>query len=213
LSREEAQTKSETRNCVRLGETVILGKCGEYLVKGVTEVKVDPNEEFIFIAENTNLERRNVVLANGIFRGCQINEGYVMLQMISPIFDNIKIFQGTRLGIFEQIKNREICLLDEDRDKSSAAVIEDILGTHKPFLSSENYQLLSSVLLEFKEVFSKGSTDLGCAAGFSHDIVTGSAPPVMSYRNSRVELNLEDKVEELIKKLKSKGILRNSISP
>jgi hypothetical protein len=99
--------------------------------------------------------------------------------------------------------------------KSPELSEEDFLNLFKldfSCASTDEMVTLKKLLIEFKDIFSKSSLDIGSCNMGSHDIVTGNAVPVYQ-RPYRTPHALRETAEDMIKDMLDNNIIEESNSP
>ena len=70
---------------------------------------------------------------------------------------------------------------------------------------------MRSLLIQFQDTFSRGSTDLGCFSEIKHCINTGDEPPVKQALR-RTPIGFENKEEDNLKLMLETGVITKSSS-
>ncbi|MEL7309029.1 MAG: reverse transcriptase family protein, partial [Pseudomonadota bacterium] len=136
----------------------------------------------------------------------------LMIRVINPILKRNTLYKGTKLGRLVNFEEERVFMFDNVREKSNDDVVNEILSLHKGCLSSEEYASLENVLIEYKSIFSRSSTDVGLIKGFKHQIETNNHKPI-SLNPRRVPVNVQTKVDNLVNDLEEKGIIVKTVSP
>ena len=194
----------------RCFDTVKLRKAGEYVIRG----KVDIKEGIVGLFEPAVMKDGDALFGSGLVE--TDIRGLVPIR-IWTFEDGVRLKKGSVIGNFSicQQKNGNenlVCGLSapnlDDRWKLLAPKFEDRL---KQLPCSER-QALKPLLKDFSDIFSVDKNDIGLTHLVAHEIDTGGERPIVC-QHRRVPIHLEDKVENLIKDLESKGIIRPSESP
>ena len=91
------------------------------------------------------------------------------------------------------------------------AYLTDLFETSKINLSASDQMKLKELLIEFKDVFSKGDDDLGCFTEMRFQINTSDAAPV-KHKLRRTPIGFEKEEEAHLNKMLENGIIRKSTS-
>ena len=214
---------------VRCFDTVRLNKAGEYIIRGCIElnegiegvfeplIKKDANCE----KEEANNERIAWITASGVVR---VDSRKHIPIRIWTFEDNVKLTKGMQIGYFSIFSQKEvqnetgeesrINLLSQMNNQKEERwnILEPKFREQLGQLSKTENQVITPLLQEFVDIFSVDKNDIGLTNIVQHEIDTGTERPIACpYR--RVPMQLEDKVEEMIHSLESKGIIRPSESP
>ncbi len=211
IAPEEAQLRHVS--CVTLSETVHFNQSSKVILPCVIQ---NPNVEegdYIFTPNNEKLSMKNMVAAHLVVSVDQ--NSCVPIQIVC--FDgNSTIYKGTNLGTISKLTDVEnMRSLQLDGPKESELSLVDFLKFHVDQginRSEQNTKLMTDILTEYFDIFSKHKMDLGYSNVTEHHIDTGQHAPVQ-IRPRRVPLAVENKVSDLIKGLEAQGIIRKSESP
>lgn len=218
MSRDLAVQPDKTAHqCVNVyvDETVVLEKCGEYLLRGrVAQKSVQACNDisYLYTSDRNRLSKRNILAAEALYNGSSLSSGYVMIRIINPLKQPNIIYKGTKLGKLEVLEVNDLYVIDNGCEKKNLEIIDDIIRVHSKSLSTVEIQSLSKLITKFQSIFSKSSTDVGLIKGYQHVIDTKTHRPV-SMNPRRVPVHLESKVDELIEDLEKKHIIEKIESP
>ncbi len=218
MSRDLAVHQEKTARCMEviLDETIVLEECGEYLIRGKICCKTGElrrnDHDVLFMSNRDKLSRKNILAADALYETSNLSNGYLMIRVINPILKRNIIYKGTKLGKLTDYRDERVFMFDNVCEKNNDDVVNEILTLHAGCLSSEEYSSLKDVLIEYKAIFSRSSTDVGLVKGFKHQIVTNEHKPI-SLNPRRVPINVQPKVDDLVNDLENKGIIMKTISP
>ena len=230
MSREQAkspverktQNDVEDKNNVQVQcfDTVKLAKAGEYIIRGHVDFK--EGFEGIFVPNNNDsciVHKENLLLASGIVR---VDERGIIPIRIWTFGDGVRLKRGMNLGNLSsccQISKKYKSVDDAGVRNLTKVCNEDRWKVLKPKFDAQLNQLADAeknmiipLLREFADIFSIDKNDIGLSDVVHHEIDTGSERPIACPWR-RVPIPLEDKVDEMIHDLVSKGIIRPSESP
>ena len=213
LSRDLAIDK-ETAHCeVIADEDVVFPKCGEYLVRGRITMKVNTEDDVVFIADRFRLSKRNILAADVLYAGLHLVNNVVMVRVINPMVCGNVLYKGTKMGRFQVVpKIQEINVLDNVQMKENNEVVKEILDRHIHLIGKNEYEKLKTILFYFKSIFSRASTDVGQIKDCQHEIDTGNHPPI-ALNPRRIPMHVETKVDRLISDLQKKKVVTKISSP
>ena len=216
MSRDLAEDEEKAaQHCIDviLDQTVVMEGCGEFMIRCKVPDFVELKQQIsvLFISDRDKLSRRNILAADALYNTSKISKDFLMVRVINPILCRNIIYKGTKLGRLVEIKEDAVMMFDNDNNKSSNEIVEEILKVHRLFLSDEEYISLRTIMNEYKTIFSRSSTDVGLIKGFKHKIETNSHKPI-SLNPRKVPIHLQDKVDALVDELEKKGIVEKSVS-
>ena len=183
------------------------------MVQGKLTSDVDMDKDILFTSDRFRLAKKNILAADAIYQGSNVEENVVMIRIINPMVKNNILYKGTKLGRMTEVTmNETVNMLDNKECMESDDVIKQILLRHESHLSKVEMRELQLILHDFKNIFSRSATDVGLIKGYKHDINTGNTPPIAS-NPRRVPMHMEGKVDKLIGDLEEKGIIKKTSSP
>lgn len=216
MSRDLAENYDKTAQYVDVivDETVVLDKCGEYILRGKINKKCEckDNENYLYISDRNRLSKRNILAAEALYNGKLISSGYIMVRIINPIKQQNIIYKGTKLGKLEPLSTKNVSVIDNGSKTNSSEVISDIMKAHSDWLTENELRSLKMIMTKFRSIFSRSSTDVGLIKGYEHVIDTKLHRPI-AMNPRRVPVNLEDKVDALVNDLEKKDIIEKVESP
>ncbi|MEL7308678.1 MAG: reverse transcriptase family protein, partial [Pseudomonadota bacterium] len=216
MSRDLAENYDKTAQYVDVivDETVVLDKCGEYILRGKINKKCEckDNENYLYISDRNRLSKRNILAAEALYNGKLISSGYIMVRIINPIKQQNIIYKGTKLGKLEPLSTKNVSVIDNGSKTNSSEVISDIMKAHSDWLTKNELRSLKMIMTKFRSIFSRSSTDVGLIKGYEHVIDTKLHRPI-AMNPRRVPVNLEDKVDALVNDLEKKDIIEKVESP
>ena len=158
--------------------------------------------------------------------------------LINLGYQELKLQQGVVLGHFQKAPSEEIIITQEDifgvnmeESWEPEEIEEEVLkGDKKGFITSpadidprepnklrdaevtpQHREAFEDLCLEFKDIFSKDSADLGKTPLLKMDIPTGDSPPI-TQRAYTLALKHVQWVQEEIEILEKAGIIAKSVS-
>jgi hypothetical protein len=198
---------------VLIEENVVLGKCGEYMIKCKLSEEISIDEDVMFSADRYRLSKKHVAAADALYRGNQLNNRNIMIRVINPMTEHNILYKGTKLGQMKRIPQDQcVNMFDNNDGITSNQVIREILKAHENEIGKEEYKDLENILHRYKRIFSCSSTDVGRITIQKHQIETGDHQPI-ALNPRRVPKHLEDKVDDLVKDLEEKRIITPVVSP
>ena len=196
-----------------LFDNIKLRKAGEYLVRGIVE-NAPFNEGFFEPCRNLSANSAHdahVVAATSIVRRDERN--LVPIRILT-LRDNVNLKKGYAIGSISALNTsgceniRTILLNKEERWQA----LEVKFAKHFPLMSESCKKKMVPLLHEFADIFSVSKSDIGLTDMVTHEIDTGNEYPICTpYR--RIPMALEDKVDDMVKEMEGKGIVRPSVSP
>ena len=210
---ERKMSEVESDFSVCFFDTINLPAAGEYFVRGQISNNYHCNDSGIFEPIRGHDNEDNYMIAT-----CMVNadERRLIPIRLLTFRDNVRISKGTKIGIFSRCESesKSVKVNKISGDKQSRwKILEEKFIPHLRHLSNssnERKQLLK-LLEEFSDIFSISRDDIGETKVVSHAIDTEDATPIRCSQR-RVPIALEEKVDEMIKELANKGIIRPSDS-
>ena len=196
-------------------KTVFFDSVGEYFVECILEnsFNVDYNNDFIFNPDYSKLLKRSLMAASALYSGKRIQSGYIPVKIVCAQEGKYTLFKNTCIGTLECKNSFDIvCNIENDESKSYDEIVKEILSSHHSNLEREELDMLKIILIKYKELFSRCSTDIGTIKGIKHVINTGNNLPI-AQPSRRIPMHLEDKVENLIEEMLQKDIIQKAESP
>lgn len=218
MSKPNGNASDNNIHAVYLVDDVSLDSSSEYIVRAALKYSQELSSYHngaIFYPNRHNLAEKGIVAASSLVSISE--ELFIPVRVLVVEGDNAKLFRGTHLGWIESAdpleiqyskSDEKICTLDNLTREQFLSKFHNSLSTIPTHFKSQ----MEGILLEYSDVFSKHSMDLGKSAVVTHAIHTGNNPPV-AFRSRRVPLALEDKVEEVITDLLDNNIIQPSTSP
>ena len=212
------QCKKETAHCktvhslrLFLNDNIVLQPHCEYFIRAFSENDNVKDKDFLFIPYQGNLDRYAVLAADGLVS----NVKNIFPIRIYNTSDNVlKLHKNTHLGWLQEVSKNEntgqISMLrmlpTEFRNK-----IDFIKSFNIEWSDSKVKDNFCEILWQYRDIFSKNKTDLGCTE-IKHKINTGNHPP-LALKQRRVPLELEKEVDKQVQQMLDAGIIRESKSP
>ncbi len=150
----------------------------------------------------------------------------VPVRLFNPLDKTITIHQNATMGILSDVEEIR-AKPDTTTDDSNNISMEEPLNPVKPIipehltelydrsskeLSEDEKDLLGQLLVDYSDIFSTGSSDIGRTDWVKHDIDTGDEPPFRQ-RPRRLPIMQQEALKEQIEDLKSRGLIRESTGP
>lgn len=215
MSQTSVRDNEEAQYMVTVAETVVMEGRGEFMVKGAVAGSLSESGEFLFSACKENLAKRGITAANSLHEIGSANN-HLLIRVINPAPTDKRLYRGTVLGYLEKLVSTDdsqvVFNLDNSTQCTPEEVVEQIISEHREILNQSEIESLTEMLYKFRGVFSRSSTDVGCARDYHHNVDTGQCPPVAAAPR-RVERHVENEVENLVGNLKKKGIITPCHSP
>lgn len=171
--------------------------------------------DVLFIPDYNKLYKNGISAVSAIYDLKRIKNGHIPIRIVNPINCKKTLYSGMSLGklvlLSDVMQVESNNNLESDGLKPKEDILKEMIDNHKHMLTNKELSELIPILNEFGELFSRSSTDLGCIKGFKHRIYTNHHPIAIPSR--KVAIHLEDKVENLIKDLLKKDIIKESTSP
>lgn len=152
-----------------------------------------------------------------------VQDGLVIVPVLNLSKRHVTLKAGCTIACAEIAAASSIKQISTETDKDSSAAEFLHLGSTMPNhlrtlfensiknLSTEEAIALSSLLVEFQDVFAKTDTDLGCLKGVEHEIDTGNANPIKQ-RMRRTPIGFESEEDKHLQSMLDNGIIRPSFS-
>ena len=154
----------------------------------------------------------SIMVARGLSRAQ--SDGAVVLQMVNIGPETVTLYKGTRVAVFSP-RNHVMVLGEEGgvkagggRTNSNGPVPVDLSRSN---LSGEQKIRLGNLLEQFRELFVSDDHALGKTAMVTHKIKTMGHPIQQPLR--RLPESLKTVVQQELKSMQSKGVIRPSCSP
>lgn len=138
-------------------------------------------------------------------------DGYIYIRLINLDNKQKWLPGGLKLGHLEPVLEN-VFARQTNIEKRSTLSFEDIVKMHVNGLNKEESEILSTVLEEFKDIFSYSKMDLGVYSDIKHTINTSTNHPI-AIPPRRIPMAVEDEVERHIDELLENNIIRESDSP
>ena len=197
---------------VSLFDNLKLAKSGEYLIRGV--VNNFPCVEGVFEPKHCSSIHSAYgacVAATGIVR---LDERNLIPIRVVTLEDNVHLKKGFTIGtlrVLECDESMNLRGISLEKDKRWELLEPKFTNKLTSMPISQQKELLP-LLKEFSDIFSISKSDIGLTGMVTHEIDTGDEKPICTpYR--RIPLALEEKVDDMVKELQTKGIIRPSLSP
>ena len=205
---------------VCLNDTVTLKPNAEYFLRGsVKRTELNNNDDWIFMPYKDKMAEKYLAFTTSIV---SLRDNTIPLRVINLREEPCTIYKGTTVGQVESINyygtNREnIRLMEPQQQNSSNSSFEHLKNIEKRILENKNMtkdqqSKLCNLIRSFSDIFSINNLDIGCCKVVQHEINTETEQPIHQ-QIRRVPLGLEDKVDNLVTDLLSKGIIKPSESP
>ncbi|KAL5010990.1 hypothetical protein ScPMuIL_013295, partial [Solemya velum] len=153
------------------------------------------------IEGNSTWELDNsIVIARVLVRANEL--GQVPIQVMNPTNDTLTISKKSVLGSFAKVQDREVNI---------AGKVGHKLPELPEHLNSEQHDQLSGLLTRYSDVYSDGTTTLGCTQVVVYEIDTGNAKP-MKLPGRRLPHHKEEIVREKLGEMLNDGTIEPSSS-
>lgn len=179
-------------------EVIIRGVCKEPPIKGAIGL----------LEPSVNLAQRHDVIAA---RSVAYASHSIPVRLMNPGNKTITLYKGTILGTFEP------CVVKEQANQpvEVSATTKCSVGSNLfdlRTMAPGDRSLLSPLLDEFSDVFSRGPDDIGRTNLVYHKIITRDAVPIRQPPR-RVPIHRREQVGEMIKSMQKNRIIVPSESP
>ena len=188
-------------------ESIVIGKV---LINGDTDLS---NQCSFLFCPNNVFVHENVVLAHELVNSTQRN--FLPIRLLNMSNNNLTLTKNTLLGFVEPIlenAHHRSFVLGEVKNTMETKDLIDYHTNEKYNRSKEENALITKLLNDYNEVFSKNKMDIGKTDVVKHQIVTLTKNPIVQPLR-KVPLAMESKIETLIENLKSNNIIRESSLP
>ena len=195
-------------------DNVKLVRAGEYIVRGAVEnCSYDEGVFEPMSCVSAKGAHEALVVATSVVR--RDGRSLIPIRLLT-LRDNVHLKKGSIIGTLRglepsvgpTVNMRAISLEKNERWK----ILEPKFENQLSCMSNVRRNRLLPLLQEFADIFSISKSDIGLTGMVAHAIDTGNEKPICApYR--RIPLALEEKVDNMIKELEEKGIIRPSVSP
>ena len=182
------------------------------------KTSVSSNSDFVFEPAGEN---KGLLIPRTLCRG----EIFVPLQVVNDSTNDIVLKPNHVLGhavecdLVLDDKIVRTCVLKTVENSDNSVSNESNLPEHlvgllersKVKLSDSETERVRSLLIQFQDTFSRGSTDLGCFSEIKHCINTGDEPPVKQALR-RTPIGFENEEEDNLKLMLETGVITESSS-
>ena len=190
-----------------------MAKAGEYVIRGQVDIK----DGVVGLFEPLPQEYDETLLGTGLVETDV--RGLIPIRIWTSK-DGVRFKKGRKFGSFS------VCQQSESKKQGSNELIGglNVLSMDERWkllapkfelrlneLPEVERQALKPLLKSFSDIFSVNKSDIGLTTLVKHEIDTGNEGPIVC-QHRRVPIHLEEKVENLIKDLEKKGIIRESES-
>ena len=186
----------------------------EIMVRPVSDQGV---EEGMWMVENDRAKSHGVVVARAIV--CPRN-GLVPIRIVNPRECSIVLKKGVELAIMEQVTEesviRNVSTADNMETKNISPAVQETLwslvsevGDH---ISPGDKEQLLALLLEYADVFSVKSGDLGRTSMLQHRIDTGNSLPI-HLPPRRLPQARREEARRLMQEMADAGVIEPSEGP
>lgn len=196
--------------------------CGDTRIPPRSEVLIlgsvegAPSERIIGMLEpGSSLPRHCDVLVARVV--CSVTGGVMPVRVINVTEEAHTLRDGMKIGVLST--NIEVGEGAEEVEQGggvktswSADALISYLGLDSRGFDAAQMHAIGQILEHYNQLFSTGDTDLGRTHLVSHQIDTGSAPPI-KIAPRRVPLHLQQEVTDHIKQMLDNGIIQPSCSP
>ncbi len=153
-------------------------------------------------------QQHKVTVAHALVRP---QKGKVMVRLLNTHLQPVKLYKGTTVGRLSLFAERQHVRMLQGSAQSTKDPLEE-LDFSGCVLNSTEQGELRALLSQYKDIFSMGSTDLGCIPGVEHQIDTQGNPPIRQ-RPYRTEFSQRQTVRDHIQQMQNAGVVRPSCSP
>ena len=153
----------------------------------------------------------------------------VPVRLFNPLDTTITIHKNATMGILAEVDEISEHKISHEKPESINKVtervptsppVEPIIPDHlkelyersSKELTNNEKGMLGNLLVDYEDIFSKGSHDIGRTNWVKHDIDTGNEPPFRQ-RPRRLPITQQEALKEQLEDLKNRGLIRESTSP
>ena len=156
------------------------------------------------------------------------NEPRVPVRLFNPGDETITVFKNATMGVLSEVcdtlptgqmtslnihKTTECKIHPVNSDYAKVPEhIQELYDRSSRELVDNDRKLLKNLLIDFSDIFSKDSNDIGRTNWVKHDIDTGTEAPFRQ-RPRRLPIAQQEALREQIHDLKARGLITNSASP
>ena len=200
-------------------DNIKLGKAGEYIVRGVVESELEAHFKEGFFEPGHEFSVQGAydarfVAATSVVR---MDERNLVPIRLFTLHDNVSLKKGFEIGSIWalEVKEKNSCenirtLLINKEERWQ--VLQVKFAKHFSSMSESRKGKIIPLLHEYADIFSTSKSDIGLTGMVTHEIETGEEYPICTpYR--RIPMALEEKVDDMVKEMEDKGIIRASVSP
>ena len=168
----------------------------------------------LFIPTNYDLSKKNILCGTAIV---SVNANFsIPVKVFNANDHSVIIKRNTLLGCLEDFfpSDGNVAELELMKETSKSLTIDELLNYHLSSheRSSTTKKNLEKILREYFSVFSRNKMDLGVSNIINHRINTGNTKPIACLPR-RIPQAFEEKIDELVDDLLTKGIIEESDSP
>ena len=208
--------KSDTNCCrISVSETVEIPPESEMIIKGQTIGPVEYNSVGIVESSDKFVEKTGLLVAKAVV---QQNSNIVPLRVANFSTEPKLVHKNTVAAIFEtaNVETTNSVRRVEAVASSYEGVVPDhlidLFNKSSEKLDESQKEQLKQFLIEFQDVFSKNSSDIGFTDLVKHRINTADSKPIKQ-RPYRIPLAKREAAEKEIQDMLNRGIIEPSNSP
>ncbi|KAJ8033437.1 hypothetical protein HOLleu_23675 [Holothuria leucospilota] len=210
---------------VILCETVVIAPGTESVIRGEISGKFKGNQGLVEPAEKF-VSRHGLLVGKLLVNPENL---VVPLRVFNPSFEPIRVYKGTVAGVLEEVA--EVVGMEGSSNGNQATPVRTVntaadegqgtdevphhlvglLDSCGNRLEKEQYRQLKELLIQYGDVFSMSSSDLGRTTVVKHAIDTGSAKPIKQPAR-RVPVQQRQVERDLVKEMLTTGVIEPSAS-
>lgn len=162
------------------------------------------------VAGGGELARHGLVLARSLVTA---EADVLPLRLFNPGNNKITLRQGTMVGMISPAEVHESGERTENSGNDEVpSYLQDLLQRSLSNIDPKYHQAIKQCLVDFQDVFSSGSHDLGRTNAVRHHIETGNSRPIRQ-RLRRHPIVNQQEIDRQVKSLVQEGLIEPSDSP
>ena len=201
--------------CV-VSKTVCLYPNSEFLLLVHVDAENVIMNDGLFLPYKEKMAENGLVVASALVR---VKNGQFYVRIYNTTNADVKLFKNTKIGQLQECEiadnfKESIRLVNRNESSNNASHINQNLTDieSSKYLSDSEKQQAKNLLIEYADIFSVDSNDIGLCNILKHKIDTGNSKPIaMPFR--RIPEGLNEKVDNLVNDLLDRNIIRESNSP
>ncbi|CAC5386872.1 unnamed protein product [Mytilus coruscus] len=201
----------ETVNVPPNSEMIVSGESNEPIFRGLAGL-IEPNEKF--------MEKNGLLVARSIVHPEMYN---IPLRIINMNNEPCTLYKGTIIATCNKINEEDIQTFEFvnnvaggqatiNKGRQLPDYLHEVFESSEVNLDKDQSEKFKDLLMEYSNIFSKSSEDIGLTDLVEHTINTGNHPPVRQ-RPRRIPLARMKDPEAEIQKMVQQDIIEPSSSP